>query len=359
VGSFQAKFGKGNYATRQYVDDAVRRPRWEKNLLATFEGPTGYVRANKLVPEKLPRDDFAGVDYSLFPTRDSSVAEIVVETNNVATAGGDITIAVFEDDVEVLLTTARVALSAAKGAKVASLPLGRNVLPLRAGHRYDVRYSTPAGYVEAGVILVVRLYAWDLVTTLARGVVACGDSITAGYGVDARFVYEDPYHPTAAGESWPAVASAITGAPFVNLGSSGQLASAWIAQSGAAVQAAFRAGEYDILTLAHGTNDIVNGGVTAAQCWAFILANLKFAQDLGYRVSLVTILARTASQSVIDATNALIRASGYNVIDAAEITELADPTNHTYFQNDNTHPAAAGDALIGARAAQDLASAYG
>lgn len=183
-----------------------------------------------------------------------------------------------------------------------------------------------------------------------------GDSIMTGEGSQPLTKYE-----TGLGAR---IANSLRDYAVANYGVSGQTVSDM--NSNRAVTA-----ESNRLPLADqnlclafgGTNDI-EAGESASTVYARLKTYADAMRDAGFRVIVGTILDRAwgsdgaAKDAVRTELNSRIRASGCDDFDAvadfANIAELSDSTDSTYYMNDGIHPNAAGVALMTSTAVRTI-----
>lgn len=175
-----------------------------------------------------------------------------------------------------------------------------------------------------------------LAPTTTNGYVLDGDSITNGYGVT-------PTYPTQLATN--------TGLTTQNLGVSGRALQEMRNTFGSrGVGALFNATNRNTLVILGGINDIMNtAGMTAATLQTLITEYCAFARAAGFRVFVGTIGPvsglEAAKETMRTTHNAWLRANfagiSNGLVDFAQLSELTNPANATYY-TDGLHLTAAG-----------------
>lgn len=198
---------------------------------------------------------------------------------------------------------------------------------------YNTVLTQPAIQVEKNKLYPV----FDIATNLTKQVVNDGDSITAGVGsilgvnrpfqtrplLNQRVIYRN---------------KGLPGAGF---------------SDGVATAALFNAGLAKNLLVAHwGANDIL-GGVSAATLTTRLATYVTATRAAGFDVFIGTVLPSTAYDGTMETVrttyNDNVRsgavAGGYTVADYANIPEMMNPANPTYYA-DGIHPTSPGYATM-------------
>lgn len=173
----------------------------------------------------------------------------------------------------------------------------------------------------------------------SRPVVICdGDSLTAGDGL--TFVQSYPYQlaDTLGRDNYD----------VYNLGVGGQTVVDMLADQSTQVLPHYGVWSNHTVVIWGGTNDL-SSGATAAATFAVLQSYVTALLAAGFRVKVLTMVKRGTGGALetkrVD-YNALINASGWDVIDVGARAEFSDVTNTTYYQADQTHLTTAGYAIV-------------
>lgn len=173
----------------------------------------------------------------------------------------------------------------------------------------------------------------------SRPVVICdGDSLTAGDGLTFVQSYSYQLADTLGRDNYD----------VYNLGVGGQTVVDMLADQSTQVLPHYGVWSNHTVVIWGGTNDL-SSGATAAATFAVLQSYVTALLAAGFRVKVLTMVKRGTGGALetkrVD-YNALINASGWDVIDVGARAEFSDVTNTTYYQANQTHLTTAGYAIV-------------